>query len=188
MNQHVNAISNRLSLRPPQRTSLEILARVAERQDIRRMLFGGFKKCLYRVQKFDSDPERRFSAVLESDKEVLKWFRPGKGDSDLQIRHSGDSAYEPDFIVETKSAKFICEIKSTAEMAAPDVLAKARAASAWCRHATAHAKAHGGKPWSYLLIPHDVVSDNKNLAGLAAGHRIIGLEPNPKEKTAGESR
>ena len=28
--QHVNAISNRLSLRPPQQASLEILARVCE--------------------------------------------------------------------------------------------------------------------------------------------------------------
>ena len=30
MNRHVNAIAGRLSLRPPQRDSLEILARVAE--------------------------------------------------------------------------------------------------------------------------------------------------------------
>ena len=154
---------------PADESARDFRAPVAERQDIRRMLFGGFKKCLYRVQKFDSDPERRFAAVLESDKEVLKWFRPSKGD--LQIHHSGDSSYEPDFIVEAKDAKFICEIKSTAEMAAPDVLAKARAATEWCQHATEHAKAHGGKPWSYLLIPHDVVADNKTLGGLAAAHR-----------------
>jgi len=30
MNRHVNAISGRLSLRPPQRTSLEILHRITE--------------------------------------------------------------------------------------------------------------------------------------------------------------
>ncbi|MFO7713156.1 hypothetical protein [Desulfosarcina sp.] len=30
MNRHVNAISGRLSLRPPQRTSLEILQRITE--------------------------------------------------------------------------------------------------------------------------------------------------------------
>ncbi|HAH07453.1 MAG TPA: type III restriction endonuclease subunit R [Elusimicrobia bacterium] len=143
-------------------------APVAERQDIRKMLFGGFKKCLYSVQKFDSDPERRFAVVLESDKEVLKWFRPTKGD--LQIHHSGESSYEPDFVVETKKAKFICEIKSSAELTDPEVLAKAQAATEWCRYATGHAKAHGGKPWSYLLIPHNVVADNMTLAGLAAAH------------------
>ena len=34
MNQHVNAISNRLSLRQPQRDSLEILARICEIIDL----------------------------------------------------------------------------------------------------------------------------------------------------------
>jgi len=47
-----------------------------------------------------------------------------------------------------------------------EVLAKARAAAEWCRHATAHEMKHGGKPWSYLLIPHDVISDNRTLQGL----------------------
>ncbi|HBL17975.1 MAG TPA: type III restriction endonuclease subunit R [Elusimicrobia bacterium] len=153
---------------PADEAERDFRAPVAERQDIRRMLFGGFKKCLYGVQKFDSDPERRFSVVLESDRDVLKWFRPGKGD--IQIHHSSESSYEPDFIVETKDAKFICEIKSSAELAAPEVLAKARAAAQWCHHATQHANTHGGKPWSYLLIPHDVVTDNMTLKGLAAAH------------------
>jgi type III restriction enzyme len=27
---------------------------------------------------------------------------------------------------------------------------------------------HGGKPWRYLLIPHDEIAENKTLAGLAA--------------------
>ena len=34
MNQHLNAISNRLSLRQPQRDSLEILARICEIVDL----------------------------------------------------------------------------------------------------------------------------------------------------------
>lgn len=32
--QHINSISNRLSLRPPQRDSLEILARVCEIREL----------------------------------------------------------------------------------------------------------------------------------------------------------
>jgi type III restriction enzyme len=35
------------------------------------MLFGGFSKCLYPAQRFQSDSERRFSVVLENDSEVL---------------------------------------------------------------------------------------------------------------------
>jgi type III restriction enzyme len=141
-------------------------APVADKHDIRKMLFSGFRKCLYRVQKFDSDSERRFAVILESDKEVLKWLKPAKGD--LRIHYMSDSSYEPDFVTETKSAKFLCEAKSAAEMTDKEVQAKAMAALEWCKNATAHELKHGGKPWSYLLIPHDIISDNKSLQGLAA--------------------
>ena len=38
-------------------------------QDIPKMLFGGFSRCLYPEQKFGSDPERRFAVVLEDEKQ-----------------------------------------------------------------------------------------------------------------------
>ena len=34
--------------------------------------------------------------------------------------------------------------------------------------ATDHAKQNGGKPWKYLLIPHDQIQDQMTLAGLVA--------------------
>lgn len=145
-------------------------APVADKQDIRRMLFAGFGKCLYRVQKFDSDSERRFAVILEKDRDVLKWFKPGKGD--FRIHYTSDASYEPDFIVETGDMKFICEPKAAGEMTDKDVQAKARAAAEWCAHATAHELKHGGKPWTYLLIPHDAISENKTLRGLAASFTV----------------
>jgi SOS-response transcriptional repressor LexA len=141
-------------------------APVVDKLDIRGMLFSGFERCLYRVQKFDTDSERRFAVALENDREVLKWFKPAKGD--FQIHYASDASYEPDFVVETKRDKFLCEPKRAGEMEDRDVLAKARAAAEWCRHATEHERANGGKPWTYLLIPHDVITDNKTLQGMAA--------------------
>jgi len=151
---------------PVDEAERDFRAPVTEKQDIRKMLFSGFRKCLYRVQKFDSDSERRFAVVLEHDSEVLKWFKPAKGD--FQIHYASDSSYEPDFVVETRPAKFLCEPKSTAEMQDRDVLAKAQAAAEWCRHATEHGGENGGRSWTYLLIPHDVITDNKTLKSLAA--------------------
>src|SRR3546814_13913632 len=49
---------------------------------ITQMLFGGFAKCLYPLQKFDSDTERRFAVIL--DRAASKWFKPAKGQ--FQIR------------------------------------------------------------------------------------------------------
>lgn len=133
--------------------------------DIRKMLFGGFKKCLYPTQKFDSDTERRFAVVVEKDTSVIKWFKPGKGV--FQIRYSADADYEPDFVVETETEKLICEPKGKDQMQDRVVLAKAHAAATWCRHATEHEQANHGKPWRYLLIPHDAIADNMTLDGLA---------------------
>jgi type III restriction enzyme len=39
-------------------------APVDEKLDIRSMHFGGFKKCLYSTQKFDSESERKLSVIL----------------------------------------------------------------------------------------------------------------------------
>ena len=36
----------------------------------------------------------------------------------------------------------------------------------WCAMATEHAVAHGGKPWTYVLIPHTAIAENMSLVGL----------------------
>jgi type III restriction enzyme len=137
-----------------------------QRGRIGTMVFGGFRKCLYPYQKFDSDSERRFSVIIENDDDVLKWYKPGKGD--LRIHFSRDASYEPDFVVETTNLMYLCEPKRVDQMTDEVVLAKAAAASIWCKHATVHAKESTGKPWRYLLIPHDQILDQMTLAGLAA--------------------
>ncbi|MFH1672195.1 MAG: DEAD/DEAH box helicase family protein [Pseudomonadota bacterium] len=140
--------------------------REGEKNRIKAMLFGGFRKCLYSLQKFDSDPERRFAVIIENDEDVLKWFKPAKGD--FQIQYSHDESYEPDFVVEAKSGKFLCEPKRANEITDDVVQAKANAAAVWCKHATVHANTYGGKPWTYLLIPHDQISEQMTLSGMAA--------------------
>jgi len=141
-----------------------------QRNRIGSMIFGGFGKCLYPIQKFDSDPERRFTVILENDADVLKWVKPAK--NDFQIYVSSEKSYEPDFVVETKSIKYLCEPKRANEMEDEEVQAKAKAAATWCKHASKHALDNGGKPWQYLLIPHDQIQDQMTLAGLAARYRV----------------
>ena len=138
---------------------------IENKLDIRKMMFGGFKRCLYPVQKFDTDTERRFAVILEKDEKVIKWFKPGKGV--FQIRYTTDSDYEPDFVVETETEKLICEPKRADQMKDQTVLAKAKAAATWCKHATDYEIQHSGKPWRYLLIPHDAIADNMTIEGLA---------------------
>lgn len=145
---------------------------VPSKRDIRNMLFGGFKKCLYLQQKFDSDAERRFAFVLEDDKTVEKWFKPAR--KVFQIDFARGDTYEPDFVVETATTKYMCEVKRGDQLDQGEVKAKAKAAIVWCEHASKHEKEHGGKEWIYLLVPDGEVQIGKTLQGLAALYRMNG--------------
>jgi type III restriction enzyme len=135
---------------------------VIESSRIKQMLFGGFERCLYPLQKFDSDTERRFAIILERD--VQKWFKPAKGQFQIYYKLGTEqSEYVPDFVVETESQIFMVETKARGDIDSQEVQAKAAAAVRWCQYASEHALEIGTKTWSYLLLPHDEVVESKKL-------------------------
>jgi type III restriction enzyme len=138
---------------------------VQDRTRISQMLFGGFQRSLYSIQKFDSDTERRLAAILDRDSE--KWFKPAQGQFQISYKIGTDHReYVPDFVAEATDYIYMLEPKARNEMTDPEVLAKKDAAVLWCDRATDHALGNGGKPWKYVLIPHDVIAENMTLAGL----------------------
>jgi len=149
-------------------TSRDFRSPVDKRQDIPTMIFSGFTKCCYPMQKFGSDSERLFSIVLENDGAVLKWVKPAPGQ--FRIEHQPGKGYDPDFVVETANEKWICEPKKAGEMTDEIVLSKARAAVRWCGYASEFALESGGKPWKYALIPHDHIETNMSFGRLAQDH------------------
>ena len=128
-------------------------------------LFGGFSRCLYPTQKFQSDAERKLAVILERESE--KWFKPARGQFQLYYRIGNEEQeYQPDFVGETATQILMLEPKATNQMDAADVLAKKAVAVEWCRHASDYAATYNGKPWSYVLIPHDAIAENMTLEGL----------------------
>jgi type III restriction enzyme len=124
------------------------------------------------VQKFQSDPERRLAIILE--REAEKWFKPVLGQFQIYYKSGIEQKeYQPDFVAETDTHIYLLEPKAVHDMADAEVLAKRDAAVTWCRHAGDHTVANGGKPWQYALIPHDVITENMTLAGLAAQYRCV---------------
>jgi len=137
-----------------------------DKSNMAKYLFGGFAKCLFAVQKFDSDSERKLAVILERD--ALKWFKPAKGQFQIYYRNGADRPeYQPDFVAETSDMIYMLEAKKRTELEDPIVIAKKDAAAQWCTDASNHAAAHGGKPWRYVLIPHDEIAENITLASLA---------------------
>ena len=135
---------------------------VEDRSRIKQMLFNGFAKCLYEIQKFDSDSERRFAVILERDAD--KWFRPVKGQFQIFYRHGAEQPeYVPDFVAETDGKIYMVEAKARTDLSDVEVQAKANAATKWCQHATDYAQTNGGKAWAYLMIPHDEINEARRL-------------------------
>jgi type III restriction enzyme len=139
-----------------------------ERDRISGMLFGGFERCSYPVQKFSSDSERIFASMLEKDLDAKKWFKPTRDQFSISYRDtSGSTAtYEPDFVVETATHKYIVEPKQASLMNDANVLAKKVAAVTWCQNATEHELKNGGKAWAYVLVPHTAILPSATLIGL----------------------
>ena len=57
------------------------------------------------------------------------------------------------------------------------VIAKKEAALKWCANASSHAEGYDGKPWCYLLIPHDEIALNITLDLLAARWQVSAVNP-----------
>lgn len=139
----------------------------SDKSNMAKYLFGGFKRCLYAVQKFDSDAERKLAAILERD--AVKWFKPAKGQFQIFYRQGADHLeYQPDFVAEIADTIYMLEPKASNQMDDPVVLAKKAVAIQWCANASDHAGTYHGKPWRYVLIPHDAIAENMTLKGLAA--------------------
>ena len=131
-----------------------------ERKNIASMIFNGFNKCLYLMQKFDSYSELEFSRILEKDAPVVKWFKPGRKIFQIYYRFASEERqYEPDFVIETEKEKLIVEIKRLSQIEDKEVLAKANSAVQWCHCASEN----DAKQWRYLLIPHDELKPNVTL-------------------------
>ena len=144
---------------------------VQDRSKIAQMVFGGFQRCLYSTQKFQSDSERKLAIIL--DREAVKWFKPARGQFQIFYKLVVDHLeYQPDFVAETADCIYMLEAKARNDMDDAEVQAKKDAAVQWCSHATSHALSHSGKPWIYLLIPHDVITENMTLAGFANQCRV----------------
>lgn len=123
----------------------------SDKSNIKQYLFTGYKKSYYPSNAFDSDTERLFSIILEEDPDVIRWIKPPL--NQLGLFWKAGQQYNPDFLVETFSGKFMVEVKALNEVNSEEVISKAREGTKWCRFASTADPDH--KKWEYKLISDD---------------------------------
>ncbi|MDR2778324.1 MAG: DEAD/DEAH box helicase family protein [Rickettsiales bacterium] len=143
--------------------------------NIRNIIFSGFEKCLYTKTKFDSNTERKLSVILEDEPKILRWERLTVEQAKEKVsmkyygKDHGPHDYCPDFLVETTDNKYIVETKAAGNVTADgDESAKREVAKRWCMEASKYERSIGGKPWTYILIPHDQLVADCSWDGLVA--------------------
>lgn len=119
-----------------------------DKQNIRKYLFTGYKTAYYPDNAFDSDSERLFSVILEEDPDVIRWIKPPL--NQLGLFWQAGQQYNPDFLVETTTGKFMVEVKASNETEDSDVMGKAKEGIKWCRYASTADP--DKKKWEYRLI------------------------------------
>jgi type III restriction enzyme len=134
-------------------------------------VFSGFKKACHGLYKFDSKTEKDFTIILEDDKDVIKWLRPASNQFHIYWAHNSKQ-YEPDFVVETKDGIFLIETKKEDDIDSGAVQEKAQAAIKYCSSATKYTTQNKGKPWKYILIPHNAVMQNMGFKTLAMKYEV----------------
>lgn len=85
-----------------------------DRSNIKKYLFTGYKKSYYPANAFDSDTERQFSVILEEDPDVIRWIKPPL--NQLGLFWKAGQQYNPDFLVETTTGKYMVEVKALNEV------------------------------------------------------------------------
>jgi len=136
-------------------------------------IFSGFKKACHDLCKFDSKTEKDFTIILEQDKMVLKWLRPAQKQFRIYWKHNSRQ-YHPDFVAETESTIYMIETKKEGDMDTADVQEKTEAALLYCKNAAEFTAQHGGKPWKYVLIPHNAVMVNMSFETLVRKFVVTG--------------
>jgi type III restriction enzyme len=133
-------------------------------RNIESVIWSGFEKSIYPMTKFHSEAERQFSAMLESDEEIISWVKPPKGK--FWIYYRKDTTYEPEFVFENRYGKYLCEVKDRTKIEDSIVKEKAKAAAYWCQAANECTD----KEWKYLLIPDSAINLTTTFAAYASRH------------------
>lgn len=137
--------------------------------NVPKYIFSGFTKACHFEYKFDSRTEQTLSFILENDMAIEKWLRPASNQMRIWWHHN-TKLYEPDFIAETADCIYMIETKAANEIETDEVKEKTKAALKYCNYATEYTVANGGKPWKYVLLPHDKVSKNSSFKGVITGN------------------
>jgi type III restriction enzyme len=137
---------------------------------LKSVAYEGWKRSIYPVAWFDSEPERRVANMADNDDGVSVWVRLHINDLPI-LWNSAGQEYNPDLIVIDKdNIHWVVEVKMDKEIGSGDVQGKREAARRWANHVNADPLVK--VKWHYLLVSEN---DIKTVKGSWSALKKLGV-------------
>lgn len=137
---------------------------------LKSLAYEGWKRSVYPVDWFDSEPERRVANMVDDDESVSCWLRLQLKDLPI-LWNSAGQEYNPDLIViDGEGTHWVVEIKMDKEIGSGDVQGKREAAKRWANHVNADPLVKA--KWHYLLVSE---ADIKTAKGSWSALKKLGV-------------
>lgn len=121
--------------------------------------YDGWKKSVFPVEWFDSEPERRVANMVDDDAAVAAWVRLQRNDLPILWNGQGQE-YNPDLIViDSDQTHWVTEVKADKDLPSDEVKGKREAARRWANHVNADDNVT--VRWQYLLVSETDVREAK---------------------------
>ncbi len=124
------------------------------------LAYNGWRKSLYGVDWFDSEPERAVASAVDDADDVKCWVRLHTGELPILWTNEGRQ-YNADLVVaDHDGTKWVVEVKRDSDISSEEVQQKRAAAKRWVNHVNA-AEQLEAAGWRYLLLSETDIKQAK---------------------------
>ncbi len=124
------------------------------------LAYNGWRKSLYGVDWFDSEPERAVASAVDDAEDVKCWARLHTGELPILWTSEGRHYNADLVVVDGDDTKWVVEVKRDSEVSSDEVQQKRAAAKRWVNHVNA-AEALEAAGWRYLLLSETDIKQAK---------------------------
>lgn len=147
----------------PTRTTDKVVSSDRFGPFLKSLAYEDWKRSIFPVVWFDSEPERRVANMVDDDPSVSSWVRLHINDLPI-LWNSAGQQYNPDLIViDGDGTHWIVEVKMDKEVTSEDVQGKREAAKRWANHVNSDGAV--AATWRYLLVSETDIATSKGSWG-----------------------
>ncbi|MGH9026818.1 MAG: DEAD/DEAH box helicase [Acidimicrobiia bacterium] len=121
--------------------------------------YNGWRRSMYGVDWFDSEPERAVASAVDDAEDVTCWVRLQTGELPILWTNDGRHYNADLIVVQNDGTNWVVEVKRDSDISSDEVQLKRQAAKRWVNHVNVSELVDAG--WRYLLLSETDINQAK---------------------------